>query len=311
MNPWTPNAIPDQTGRTVIVTGASSGIGLETARVLATKGADVVLACRHPERAVAALERIQEELPTGNISVQELDLADLDTVASFAADFSAKHNRLDLLINNAGIMLPPPGRTAQGFELQLGTNYLGHFALTGLLLPKMIGVKGARVVSVSSAAHHRGRIDLKDINYTRRRYRGWPAYSQSKLAKLIFALELQRRLAAVGAPARSVAAHPGWTATELQRSTDIGRLANPLFAMKPAEGALPVLRAAIDRDAEGGSYWGPAGRLGLSGPPARARIGERAMDQSVALQLWSLSEQLTGVAFEFPKQQPKHYRTAA
>jgi NAD(P)-dependent dehydrogenase (short-subunit alcohol dehydrogenase family) len=311
MNPWTPAAIPDQTGRTVIVTGASSGIGLETARVLATKGADVVLACRHPERGVAALERIQEELPSGNITLLELDLADLNTITAFAAAFSAKHKRLDLLINNAGVMLPPPARTAQGFELQFGTNYLGHFALTGLLLPMMIGVKGSRIVTVSSAAHRRGRIDLQDINWTRRRYKGWPAYSQSKLANLIFAIELQRRLAAVGSPARSVAAHPGWTATELQRSTDIGRLANPLFAMRPAEGALPVLRAAIDRDAEGGSYWGPSGRLELSGPPVRARIGVRALDQSVALRLWELSEELTGVAFQFPKQQPKHYRTAA
>jgi len=311
MNPWTANDIPDQTGRTVIITGASSGIGLETARQFAIKGANVVLACRHPERGVAALERIQEELPAGDLALLELDLADLDNVAAFAGEFSSKHDRLDLLINNAGVMLPPPSRTAQGFELQFGTNHLGHFALTGHLLPMLTKQPGARVVTVSSAANRRGRIDLDDLNWQRRRYRGWTAYSQSKLANLMFTLELDRRLRGVGSHAAALSAHPGWTATELQRTSDLARIRNPLFAMQPAEGALPSLRAATDPSAKGGSYWGPAGRLELNGPPIPARITTRAREADVAAQLWERSEQLTGVTFCFAKRAAKHYRSAA
>lgn len=297
MQAWTFDDIPDQSGRTAIVTGANTGIGLETARMLALKGADVVLACRNPEKGQVALARIQADKPSGNATLETLDLADLDSVATFASAFAARHDRLDLLINNAGVMVPPLGRTKQGFELQFGTNHLGHFALTGRLLPLVLRTPGARVVVVSSTAQNFGRIDFDDLNWERRRYVAWKAYGQSKLANMMFALELQRRLSAAGSELRVTAAHPGWTATDLQRTAGIARLLNPLFAMKPAAGALPTLRAAADPAAAGGSYWGPARFFELNGPPVSARIPGRAKDVAISARLWDESEKLTGVSF--------------
>jgi NAD(P)-dependent dehydrogenase (short-subunit alcohol dehydrogenase family) len=297
MQPWTFNDIPDQTGRTAIVTGANTGIGLETARMLARRGAHVVLACRNPEKGRAALVQILAETPAGRVDLETLDLSDLDSVAAFAGAFVRTHERLDLLINNAGVMVPPLGRTAQGFELQFGTNHLGHFALAGRLLPLVLRTPGARVVVVSSAAQHMGRIDFDDLNWERRPYRAWAAYCQSKLANMVFALELQRRLSTSGSEVRATAAHPGWTATDLQRTAGAARFLNPLFAMKPADGALPTLRAATDPAAGGGSYWGPSRAFEISGPPAPARISARANDQAVAARLWEVSEKLTGVSY--------------
>jgi NAD(P)-dependent dehydrogenase (short-subunit alcohol dehydrogenase family) len=297
MQPWTFNDIPDQTGRTAIVTGANTGIGRETARMLALKGAHVVLACRNADKGRAALAQILAEKPAGRADLDTLDLSNLDSVAAFADAFARTHERLDLLINNAGVMVPPLGRTAQGFELQFGTNHLGHFALAARLLPLVLRTPGARVVVVASAAQNFGRIDFDDLNWERRPYRGWAAYSQSKLANMLFALELQRRLSAAGSGVRATAAHPGWTATDLQRTAGAARFLNPLFAMKPAEGALPTLRAATDPAADGGSYWGPSGVFELSGPPAPARISTRAKDEAVAAHLWDVSEKLTGVSY--------------
>jgi NAD(P)-dependent dehydrogenase (short-subunit alcohol dehydrogenase family) len=300
MTAWTFADLPDQTGRTAIVTGANTGIGLETARMLALRGASVVLACRNPEKGQAALERIRAEKPAGTATLAALDLSDLESVAAFARDFTTTHDRLDLLINNAGVMVPPLGRTRQGFELQLGTNHLGHFALTGRLLPLLLATPGARVVVVSSTAQSFGRIDFDDLNWERRRYVPFRAYGQSKLANQLFAAELQRRLSAAGAGLIATAAHPGWTATDLQRTAGAARLFNPLLAMKPADGALPTLRAATDPGAAGGSYWGPSRFFELSGPPAPARIPARARDEAVAARLWEVSEELTGVTFPFP-----------
>jgi NAD(P)-dependent dehydrogenase (short-subunit alcohol dehydrogenase family) len=297
MRAWQFNDIPDQTGRTAIVTGANTGIGRETARMLALKGARVVLACRDPRKGQAALEGILAEKPAGQVVVQALDLSDLDSVAAFATDFARTHERLDLLINNAGVMVPPLGRTAQGFELQLGTNHLGHFALAGRLLPLVLQTPGARVVVVSSTAQSIGRIDFDDLNWQRRPYSAWAAYGQSKLANMMFALELQRRLRAAGSEVRATAAHPGWTATDLQRTAGIARLLNPIFAMKPADGALPTLRAATDPAALGGSYWGPSRVFEMNGPPAAARIPAHARDGEVARRLWEVSEAMTGVSF--------------
>jgi NAD(P)-dependent dehydrogenase (short-subunit alcohol dehydrogenase family) len=294
---WSFQDIPDQTGRTAIVTGANTGIGLETARMLALKGADVIVACRNPEKGQGAVARIRTENPAGRATAAILDLADLESIAAFAKSFASNHGRLDLLINNAGVMVPPASRTKQGFELQFGTNHLGHFALTGHLLPLVLQTRGARVVVVSSTAHKMGRIDLDDLNFERRPYRAWSAYSQSKLANLLFALELQRRLAAAGSDRRVTAAHPGWTATDLQRTAGAARFLNPLFAMKPADGALPTLRAATDPSANGGSYWGPARFFELNGPPVSARISKKAQDETLAAQLWTASEKLTGVSF--------------
>jgi NAD(P)-dependent dehydrogenase (short-subunit alcohol dehydrogenase family) len=297
MQPWTFNDIPDQTGRTIIVTGANTGIGRETARMLALKGADVVLACRNPEKGRAALAQILAEKPAGRAELETLDLSDLDSVAAFAAAFVRTHERLDLLINNAGVMVPPLGRTAQGFELQFGTNHLGHFALAGRLLPLVLRTPGARVVVVSSSAQNFGRIDFDDLNWERRPYRAWAAYSQSKLANMLFALELQRRLTTAGSDVRATAAHPGSTATDLQRTAGAARFLNPLFAMKPVDGALPTLRAATDSAAGGGSYWGPSRVFEMSGPPAAARVSDRAKDEAVAARLWEISQKLTGVSY--------------
>ena len=309
MTAWTFDDIPDQTGRTAIVTGANTGLGLETARMLALKGATVVLACRNLDKGKAALARIQSEQPKGIASLAALDLSDLDSVAAFAADFSATHERLDLLINNAGVMVPPLSRTKQGFELQFGTNHLGHFALAGRLMPLILRTPDARVVVVASTAQRAGKIDFNDLNWERRPYRPWAAYGQSKLANMMFALELQRRLAASSSQVRATAAHPGWTATDLQRTTGFVRLLNPIFAMKPAGGAMPTLRAATDPAAQGGTYWGPRGLLEISGPPVPARIPGPAQDEAVAARLWQVSEALTGVSF--PLAAPAARRTAA
>jgi NAD(P)-dependent dehydrogenase (short-subunit alcohol dehydrogenase family) len=266
MNQWTFHDIPDQAGRTAIVTGANTGIGLETARMLALKGANVVLACRSLERAQGALEKILAEKPAGRVSVSALDLSDLESVAAFAASFGAKNERLDLLINNAGVMVPPFGRTKQGFELQFGTNHLGHFALTARLLPLLERTPGARVVVVSSTAQNFGRIVMDDLNWERRSYVAWSAYGQSKLANMMFTLELQRRLAAAGSKVLVTAAHP----------TD------------PAAGPA--------------SYWGPAHFFELSGPPVTARIPSRARDEALATKLFDVSEKLAGVSF--PRELP-------
>ncbi|OFX24234.1 MAG: short-chain dehydrogenase [Anaeromyxobacter sp. RBG_16_69_14] len=295
MSAWTFDDVPDQTGRIAIVTGANTGIGLETARMLALKGAHVVLACRNGEKGRAALERVLAARPAGRATLAALDLSDLDSVTAFAARFAASNERLDLLINNAGVMLPPLGRTKQGFELQLGTNHLGHFALVGRLLPFALRTTGARVVVVSSTAQNYGRIDFDDLNWERRQYRAWAAYCQSKLANQLFALELHRRLSAAGSAVRVTSAHPGWTATDLQRTSGWMRVLNPIFAMKPADGALPTLRAATDPAAATGSYWGPRNMFELNGPPAPARISEGARDLVNAARLWEESEKLTGV----------------
>ena len=297
---WTFDDIPDQSGRTAIVTGANTGIGLETARMLAQKGARVVLACRTPEKGEAAARSIAADRPTGSATFAPLDLSDLDSVAAFASAIAAAHTRLDLLVNNAGVMVPPLGRTKQGFELQFGTNHLGHFALAARLFPLLERTAGARVVVVSSTAQNLGRIDFDDLNWQRRPYSAWPAYGQSKLANMMFALELSRRLVEARSALRVTAAHPGWTATDLQRTSGVVRFLNPLFAMKPRDGALPTLRAATDPAAESGSYWGPSRFGELNGPPARARISERAKDEIVGKRLWDESERLTKVAFALP-----------
>jgi len=308
MPAWTFADVPDQTGRLAIVTGANTGIGLETARMLAQRGADVVLACRNREKAEAAQASILADQPTGRVSVELLDLSDLASVEAFATRFLAAHQRLDLLINNAGVMVPPFSRTAQGSELQFGTNHLGHVALTARLLPLLERTPGARVVVVSSTAQNWGKIELDDLNWERRSYNAWRAYGQSKLANMMFALELERRLRAVGSQVRVTAAHPGWTSTDLQRTSPVARFFNPLFAMKPHDGALPTVRAAVDPNAEGGSYWGPQGLFGMNGPPGPARPTKRALDEEVAARLFDVSEELAGV--KFPAAPPRREKKA-
>ncbi|MBF6456335.1 oxidoreductase [Nocardia cyriacigeorgica] len=290
MTGWSVSDIPDQQGRTVIVTGANSGLGAVAARALAGAGARVVLACRNVDKGRVVAEEI------GPLAeVRRLDLADLSSVREFAASV----DRVDVLINNAGVMAVPYARTADGFEMQIGTNHLGHFALTGLLLGRI----SDRVVTVSSDMHRLGVIDLDDLNWQRRKYRRWPAYGQAKLANLLFAYELQRRLTAAGWSKRSVAAHPGYAATELQSHTEsiqdlVMSLGNRLFAQSAEMGALPELYAAT-ADVEPGGYYGPTGFRGMRGHPGRAGSNARSRDQETARGLWKLSEELTGVSYDF------------
>lgn len=288
-------ALPQLDGRTVVVTGASSGLGRATARALAARGARVVLAVRDPVKGAAAAATM-----IGDVVVRVLDLADLTSIRSFAHDLTGP---IDVLINNAGVMIPPLGRTADGFELQFGTNHLGHFALTNLLLPRIRG----RVVTVSSNGHRSGRIDFDDLNWERREYKAFPAYAQSKLANLLFTGELQRRLVEAGSPVLATAAHPGMAATGLLDHLQHERpLLHALrkhvtsrLSQTDEDGALPTLYAAA-ADVPGDSYVGPTGFLQGRGVPGVVDRSKAAKDEVVARRLWTVSEELTGVAFPLP-----------
>jgi NAD(P)-dependent dehydrogenase (short-subunit alcohol dehydrogenase family) len=302
---WTEHDVPDLSGRVALVTGANSGIGYETARVLAVHGAHVVLACRNPTRAAEAARRIRGHGASGEVEVLGLDLADLDSVTAATRAFLAHHTRLDLLVNNAGLMCTPRGTTAQGFETQFGVNHLGHFALTAPLLPVMVATPGSRVVVVSSLTQRFGRIDLDDLHQTRR-YSPLGAYSQSKLANLLFAFELQARLSAAGAPTIAVAAHPGGANTNLGRTNPGGAFFTAAsrvrpyvegFTQSPAIGALPTVRAAVDPDVVGGEYYGPRGLLQIYGYPVRVGATRKARDRELATRLWAASEALTGADY--------------
>ena len=293
---WTTDNVPGQQGRLAVVTGANTGLGFETAQVLAARGASVVLAVRNIEKGKQAATRIAAAAPGATVTVQELDLSSLDSVRAAAAELRAGHPTIDLLICNAGVMYPPKQTTHDGFELQFGTNHLGHFALTGLLLEQMLPVPGSRVVTVSSVGHRiRARVNFDDLQWERS-YSRVRAYGQSKLANLLFTYELQRRLSGAGTTI-AVAAHPGFAATELMRHTPMAAVVTPLFSQNAAMGALPVLRAATDPGVLGGQYYGPGGFLGLRGYPELAASSRRSHDAAVQRRLWAVSEDLTGVAF--------------
>ena len=293
---WTTDDVPGQQDRLAVVTGANTGLGFETAQVLAARGASVVLAVRNVEKGKQAAARIVAAAPGATVTVQELDLSSLDSVRAAAAELRAGHPRIDLLICNAGVMYPPKQTTGDGFELQFGTNHLGHFALTGLLLEQMLPVPGSRVVTVSSVGHRmQARINFDDLQWERS-YSRVRAYGQSKLANLMFTYELQRRLSGAGTTI-AVAAHPGFAATELMRHTPAAAVVTPLFSQDAAMGALPVLRAATDPGVLGGQYYGPGGFLGLRGYPKLAASSRRSHDEAVQRRLWAVSEELTGVTF--------------
>lgn len=296
-NYWTTDNIPDQAGRVAIITGANSGIGYETARALAKKGATVVMACRNQQKGEATAQQIRDEKPKGSAEVMHLDLGDLDSVRAFADEFKRQYDRLDLLINNAGIMHPPFGKTKQGFETQFGINHLGHFALTGLLLDLIMRTPQSRIVTVSSGAHRFGRIDFDNLN-AEKGYRANAAYGQSKLANLLFTYELQRKLQAAGSDTIAVAAHPGWAATNLQQNSGVLNFLNPFFAQTPEMGALPTLRAATAPDVQSSDYYGPAKRMEMVGYPVKVQSNDRSHDTAVAAQLWTLSEEMTGVQYK-------------
>ena len=300
---WTFDEMPDQSGRIALVTGANSGIGYETAHMLAARHAHVVMACRSLDKADAAQARILKDVPDAALHVMQLDLSSLASVQAFAEAFRAQYKRLDLLINNAGVMIPPYSTTAEGFELQFGTNHLGHFALTGLLLPLINQTPEARIVTVSSEAHRFGKIDFDNLN-AEKGYAKWPFYGQSKLANLLFTYELQRHLETAGHTTIAVAAHPGWTATNLQQHTGQVRFLNRFFAMPPEQGALPTLFAATASGVSGGTFYGPDGFLEMNGYPTQVRSSRRSHDRAVAARLWAVSEQLTGVQFEQEAHEP-------
>ncbi len=305
---WDVRQMPAQAGRIAVVTGASSGLGLETAVALASAGAKVVMACRNPAKAADALDQVKRRAPSADAELMALDLADLASVRRFAAEFSARHPRLDLLINNAGVMAVPFQKTADGFEMQIGTNHLGHFALTGLLLEKLAATKDARIVNLASLAHRWTRgMNLEDPNFERARYNKWDAYGKSKLANLLFTFELVRRLQAASSGIVVAAAHPGYSATNLQfvgpqqENSSIGRammkIGNRLFGQSAAMGALPTLYAATAPDVVPGDYYGPGGFQQIGGYPVKVGCRKAARDVGVAAQLWSVSEKLTGVTF--------------
>jgi len=303
--PWTSADVGDQSGRTFVVTGANSGIGLQAVRVLAARGAKVVMACRNLDKAEGARQRVLAETPAADLHIEALDLADLDSVRSCADRVLASCPTVDVLVNNAGIMAIPRRETAQGFEMQLGTNHLGHFAFTGLLVDRLLE-RGRRVVTIASQAHRMGRMHFEDLQLVRG-YGEWKAYGQSKLANLLFAFELDRRLRARGATLISVAAHPGYADTDLQHvgprtkgNKVLDKLMgtfNRIAAQSAADGALPTLRAAVDPDVQGGDYLGPAGFLETSGPPVKVRAAANATDPDAAARLWEVSQELTGVTW--------------
>ncbi|MFJ8827062.1 oxidoreductase [Streptomyces sp. NPDC102467] len=303
MSGWNASDIPDLNGRTAVVTGANSGIGYVTARELARAGAHVVLACRSVERGTAALDRLHTEVPDAEVEFGALDLGDLDSVRKFTVGWGDRP--LDLLVNNAGVMALPYARTADGFETQFGVNHLGHFALTGLLLPNLLGTPGARIVSVSSGLHALSNIDIVDLN-SERKYRRWVAYGRSKTANLLFVHELARRIGAAGADLVVAAAHPGYAATSLQTrgvrmegrkgAERIVEVGNRVFAQPAEDGALPTLYAATAPDVRPDDFYGPR-VLMWRGAPARSWRASWTLNDVAGERLWAASEQLTGVGY--------------
>lgn len=302
---WTADQIPSQAGKRAIVTGANIGLGFQTARELARAGAAVVLACRSIERGEAAAARIRAEQPAAQVFVAHLDLSSLASVQSFAEDALADGGALDILVNNAGIMaLPKRKMSADGFELQLATNYLGHYVLTGLLLPLLLASPAARIVSVSSNAHKRGTLHFNDMQLETK-YSPWDAYSQTKLAMLVFARELQRQSDLHGAHLVSVAAHPGLSTTAIGRdATGPAKYIIPMMfqmlGQSDAQGALPQLYAATAPSpvpVQPGGYYGPDGFAEFKGYPAPAKVSAKAADPMAARQLWTMSERLTGIVY--------------
>jgi NAD(P)-dependent dehydrogenase (short-subunit alcohol dehydrogenase family) len=297
---WTAADVPDQAGRVAIVTGANSGLGYDTAAVLAAKGAHVVLAVRNLDKGNEAVDRIRKASPNSVVALQELDLTSLDSVRKAADELRAAHPRIDLLINNAGVMYVPKRETTKdGFEMQFGTNHLGHFALAGQLLDNIVAVEGSRVVTVSSFGH---RIIAKihfDDPQLERKYNRVEAYGQSKLANLLFTYDLQRRLKAKGAPTIAVAAHPGFSDTELMRHLPgfVPEFVWRAFTQPADMGALPTLRAATDPGAQGGQYYGPDGLGELQGHPKVVKSSAQSHSEDIQRRLWSLSEELTGVTY--------------
>ena len=295
LNFWNAENIPDQTGKIVIVTGSSSGIGFEAARQLANKNATVIIAVRNLKKGKNAFDKIMAQNKNADVRIMEIDLSDLNSVKNFAAEFKNEFNQLHLLINNAGVMIPPYSKTADGFELQFGTNHLGHFALTGHLIEIIKNTPGSRIVNVSSAAHKYGNINFEDLNWDKRKYKAWRAYGDSKIANLYFTYFLAEKLRDTDVVV--TAAHPGWTATDLQRHSGLFEFLNGFFAMKQEQGALPTLIAATEKTAKSGDYFGPDGWQEWKGYPVKVESNKLSHDKNIAAKLWDVSQELTGITF--------------
>ncbi len=293
---WDSENISDQKGKVVVVTGSSSGLGYETAKVLANKHATVIVAVRNELKGNAAVEKIKVENPNADIQVMLVDLANLESVHKFAENFKKKFEKLDLLINNAGVMTPPYTKTKDGFELQFGTNHLGHFALTGLLIDWITKTPNSRIVNVSSNAHKIGKLNFDDLNWETRRYKKLRSYADSKLANLFFTNELQKRLDSQSSGVIVASAHPGGAASELSRHSPFFRVLS-LFVQNSEMGALPTLYAAVAADVQGNDYYGPSGFQEFSGYPKKVETAERAKKDDVAAKLWDVSEKMTGVFY--------------
>ena len=304
-NNWTTDDIPDLTGKVIIVTGANSGIGYEAAKEFARKGARTILACRSVDKAQRALNQIRADIPNAAVEIMQLDLASQKSIHIFAEAFKSKYDRLDILVNNAGVMMVPYGRTEDGFERQFGTNHLGHFALTGLLIDLLKNTPNSRVVNVSSNGHHQGHMDFDNLMFENGKgYSRMGAYGRTKLANLLFTYELQRRFEAAGINTIATAAHPGLTNTALADHFFGVKLLRPIlqpllgrFLQNASMGALPTLRAAVDPTARGGQYYGPDGPGETRGYPNVVRSNRASHNKSDARQLWQVSEKLTGVKF--------------
>jgi NAD(P)-dependent dehydrogenase (short-subunit alcohol dehydrogenase family) len=304
---WNLKDIPDLTGKIMIVTGGNSGLGLESVKAFAMKGAEVILACRSVENGEKAKAEILRDHPEGKIELMELDLADLASVESFASAIKGAYSKIDVLLNNAGIMMPPYFKTKDGFEGQFGTNHLGHFALTGQLLDLLLNNPGSRVVNVSSIAHRSGEMDFDNLQFEGGKgYKKMKAYGRSKLANLLFTYELQRRMESAQKSSIAVAAHPGIAATNLGRGDMMGeflfKLLSPLMRMlaqEPGQGALPQIRAAVDPAVKGGQYYGPGGRGERGGYPVIVESNEASHSLEDASRLWEESEKLTGIKYVF------------
>ncbi len=306
---WNLEHMPDLAGRVAIVTGGNSGLGFETVQALAQKNAQVILTSRSEEKGATARDEILKTVPDARIEIMQLDLANLQSVRDFAANFKAKYARLDLLINNAGVMALPYQKTADGFEMQFGTNHLGHFALTGLLLDTILNTAGSRIVNLASNAHKWGQVNFDDLMRAKK-YKKWEAYGQSKVSNLLFTYELARKLDAAGKrETLAVAAHPGYSATNLQSAgprmegSSFGEalmsVGNSLLAQSAAMGTLPTLFAATEADVKSGDYIGPDGFQEFWGHPKKVSSNDHSRDEAVAARLWDVSEELTGVRFNF------------
>lgn len=294
---WRVQEVSEQKDKTIIITGATSGLGKEATKVLAKKNANVIMAVRNTQKAATVATEIRKEYPNAKLDIRSLDLGNLDSVNSFAKEIIADYKNLDILINNAGVMMCPYSKTKDGFEIQMGTNHLGHFALTGLLMPLLLSTKNARIVSTASIAHKSGNIDFSDLNWENRKYKTTKAYADSKLANLYFAYELERRYKNNAQTPIVISSHPGWTKTELDRHSGIASFFGNIVAQTVEMGTLPTLRAATDVNVKSGDYFGPAKLMEMRGYPVLVKSNKLSHNVENAQTLWHLSEQLTGVKY--------------